>query len=83
MEVVHVESDVESVTCLMIDEPGKELPKQSVEQQLQIASDSTCSTPLAMWEPTPMDVQGEEQEMEMDTMLEVNVPTPSSEGPIK
>ena len=72
-QVVAIESDAESDTCLMIDEPAKEILQQSAgtEQVMQSASANAGATPLAMGESTPNEVQGEE-EVEMGVAMETS-----------
>ena len=78
---MHVESDAESDTGLMIDDPAKEILQQSAGkgQAVQLISTNTSVTLLATGVPTPMDLQGEEEEMETEAALDVNVPTLESD----
>ena len=66
VEVVAIESDVESNSGLVIDEPPEEMLKQSTgtEQAMQSASADPSATLLATGLQPPMDVEQKEAEME-------------------
>ena len=65
-EVLAIESDVESNTGLVFDEPAKEIPKQSAGsgQKLQSPSADTSATPFSTGVQVPMEVKDEEMEAE-------------------
>ena len=68
VEVVTVESDAEWDTGMMIDELAKENLEQraGTGQAVQSRSANRRATPVAMGVPTHMDVQGEDDEKEME-----------------
>ena len=77
-----IESDVESKSGLIIDEPAKEAAKDraATGQGMQSARADITAATLRLGGEAPMEVQGEEQEMETEVALDLNVPTPESEA---
>ena len=61
--MVAIESDAESNSGFMIDEPAEGIANRSARTgpTVQAASANTRATPLAKNVPTPMEVQGEEE----------------------
>ena len=55
-DVVHIESDVESNSGLMIEEPAEGTPKLNAEQAGQSASADTSATPLMTGVQAPLEV---------------------------
>ena len=76
--MIAIESDAESNSGLMIDEPTEGTPKQSVEQAMQSASADLSATPLVTGVQAPMEV-GEEG-IETAEALEFSAATPESES---
>ena len=75
--MVHIESDAESNSGLIIDEPAKGKPKQSAEMRpaTQSASPDTSATALVTGAQAPREVEQEEEEMEVGGEAEASTPT--------
>ena len=77
----EVESDVEANSALMIDDPleGAANANAGPVTTLKSISVDASAAPLAMGVQTPMDVEGEEEEMETGEAVELSLPTPERE----